>query len=264
MAALKTLIVAIVVCLIAAIAFIAVAWRRSIDPIEPPPAKSFEAGRVEQGAELAAVGGCNTCHTAPGGHVFAGGLGLSTPFGTIYATNITPDVETGIGRWSQEAFRRAMREGVDRGGRHLYPAFPYDHFTLMTDEDVSALYAYFMTREPVRATTPANDVAFPLNVRLLIAGWKLLNFQRKAASGTAAPTSSRGSPTAARVTRRGTRLGPRDKRIALAAGKRKALPPTPSTERRQRRFRGTPRPCAFTCVTAGTRPTAWLSVRWRR
>jgi mono/diheme cytochrome c family protein len=174
MAALKTLSVAIVVCLIATIAFIALAWRLPIDPIDPPPTKSFEAGLVEQGAELAAIGSCNTCHTAPGGRAFAGGLGLPTPFGIIYATNITPDAETGIGRWSREAFRRAMREGVDRAGRHLYPAFPYDHFTLMTDEDVSALYAYFMTREPVRATTRANDVAFPLNVRLLIAGWKLL------------------------------------------------------------------------------------------
>jgi mono/diheme cytochrome c family protein len=173
-AALKTLMVAIVVCLIASIVFIAIAWRPSIDPIDPPPTKSFEAGLVEHGAELAALGGCNACHTAQSGRAFAGGLGLPTPFGTIYATNITPDVETGIGRWSQKAFRRAMREGVDRMGRHLYPAFPYDHFTLLTDEDVSALYAYFMTREPVRATTPPNDVAFPLNVRLLIAGWKLL------------------------------------------------------------------------------------------
>jgi mono/diheme cytochrome c family protein len=176
-AALKTLIVAIVVCLIACIVFIAIAWRPSIDSIDPPPTKSFEAGLVEHGAELAALGGCNTCHTAPGGRAFAGGLGLPTPFGTIYTTNITPDAETGIGRWSQKAFRRAMREGVDRRGRHLYPAFPYDHFTLLTDEDVSALYAYFMTRESVRATPPPNAVAFPLNVRLLIAGWKLLYLQ---------------------------------------------------------------------------------------
>jgi mono/diheme cytochrome c family protein len=177
MATLKTLIVAIVVCFSAAVAFIALVWRPSIAPIDPPPANSFEAGLVEQGAELAAVGGCTTCHTVPGGRAFAGGLGLPTPFGTIYSTNITPDAETGIGHWSQEAFRRAIREGVDRAGRHLYPAFPYDHFTLMTDKDVSALYAYFMTREPVRATPPPNDVAFPLNVRPLIAGWKLLYFR---------------------------------------------------------------------------------------
>jgi mono/diheme cytochrome c family protein len=174
MATVKTLIVVIAACIVASIAFAAVAWRPSIDPITPPAAKSFEPGLVKRGAELAAVGGCNTCHTAPGGRAFAGGRGLPTPFGTIYATNITPDAETGIGRWSREAFRRAMREGVDRLGRHLYPVFPYDHFTLATDEDVSALYAYFMTRESVRATTPANDIAFPLNLRPLIAGWKLL------------------------------------------------------------------------------------------
>ena len=86
---------------------------------------------------------------------------VPTPFGTIYSTNITPDPETGIGRWSEAAFQRAMREGVDREGNHLYPAFPYDHFTLVSDEDNSALYAYLMTREPVEATAPANDLPFP-------------------------------------------------------------------------------------------------------
>jgi mono/diheme cytochrome c family protein len=113
----------------------------------------------------------------PGNKAFAGGLGIPTPFGTIYSTNITPDPETGIGRWSEAAFQRAMREGVDREGNHLYPAFPYDHFTIVTEEDNSALYAYLMTREPVSATAPANDLPFPLNIRLLLAGWKLLYFE---------------------------------------------------------------------------------------
>jgi mono/diheme cytochrome c family protein len=129
---------------------------------------------VKRGAELAAVGNCIACHTLPGGKAFAGGLAVPTQFGTIYSTNITPDEKTGIGGWSEEAFRRAMREGTDRDGNHLYPAFPYDHFTLVTDEDNNALYAYLMTRQPVEATAPRNDLIFPLNIRPLVAAWDLL------------------------------------------------------------------------------------------
>ena len=142
--------------------------------------------RLQRGANLAALGNCNTCHTAPNGQPFSGGQPLRTPFGTIYSTNITPDPQTGIGRWSQEAFRRAMREGVDREGRHLYPAFPFDHFTLASDEDDKALYAFLMTRRPVRAMAPANELPFPLNERPVLAAWKLL-FLR---AGTFRPDAS--------------------------------------------------------------------------
>ncbi|MFE0757621.1 c-type cytochrome [Inquilinus sp. NPDC058860] len=156
---------------------VAYAWRPAIDPVDPPAAAGFDPALVETGADLAAIGNCGTCHTAPGGKPFAGGLPLPTPFGTITSTNITPDPETGIGRWSEAAFGRAMREGVDRAGRHLYPAFPYDHFTLVTDADNRALYAFLMTRQPVRAPAPANDLPFPLNQRFVLAGWKLLFLQ---------------------------------------------------------------------------------------
>ena len=159
-------------CLVGAVGFGVAAWRSSIDPITPPETGSFDAALVKRGAELAAIGNCNVCHTAAGGRVYAGGAGLPTPFGTIYSTNITPDAETGIGRWSEAAFRRAMRKGVDRQGRHLYPAFPYDHFTLVSDDDDKALYAFLMTREPVRAKAPANDLSFPLNFRPVIRQWQ--------------------------------------------------------------------------------------------
>jgi hypothetical protein len=82
------------------------------------------------------------------------GTALETPFGTIYSTNITPDPATGIGRWSEAAFTRAMHEGVARNRSHLFPAFPYDHFTKVSDDDVKALYAYLMTRPSVNASTP--------------------------------------------------------------------------------------------------------------
>ena len=157
-----------------AVAVFAVAWRPAIAAIDPPAPQSFDAALVKRGRYLAAIGNCNDCHTVRGGKSFAGGLPVPTPFGTIFSSNITPDADTGIGRWSEAAFRRAMRSGVDRDGQHLYPTFPYDHFTNVTDADDQALYAYLMTRQPVRAPTRENELSFPLDQRFVIAGWKLL------------------------------------------------------------------------------------------
>jgi mono/diheme cytochrome c family protein len=175
MSLVKMIVIAIIVCTIGAAAFVVLAWRPSIAPVASN-AQTFNDELVARGKNLAALGNCITCHTSRRDQPFAGGLALRTPFGTIYSTNITPDPETGIGRWPEIAFRRAMREGVDRQGRHLYPAFPYDHFTLLTDQDNQALYAYLMTRTPVRTSPHENELPFPLNIRLLIAGWKLLFF----------------------------------------------------------------------------------------
>jgi mono/diheme cytochrome c family protein len=163
-----------VVVLAGAAAGFAVTWRPSIAAIDPPAPASFDPVLVKRGRELAAIGNCNDCHTVRGGKSFAGGLPVPTPFGTIYSSNITPDAATGIGRWPEEAFRRAMRSGVNRDGQHLYPTFPYDHFTNVTDQDDAALYAFLMTRPPVNAPARANELSFPLDQRFVIAGWKLL------------------------------------------------------------------------------------------
>jgi mono/diheme cytochrome c family protein len=157
-----------------AVAAFAIGWRPAIAVIDPPAPQSFDAALVKRGRDLAAIGNCNDCHTVRGGKNFAGGLPVPTPFGTIFSSNITPDAETGIGRWSEAAFRRAMQSGVDRDGQHLYPTFPYDHFTNVTGEDDQALYAYLMTRQPVHAAARANQLSFPLDQRFVIAGWKLL------------------------------------------------------------------------------------------
>jgi mono/diheme cytochrome c family protein len=149
-------------------------WKPQIAPIEPAKSSAFARSLVANGAMLAAIGNCAVCHTAAGGKPYAGSRPLPTPFGTIYSSNITPDAETGIGRWPEEAFRRALREGVDREGHHLYPAFPYDHFTHLTDDDIHALYAFVMAREPVSSRPPENKLPFPFNIRPLLAGWKLL------------------------------------------------------------------------------------------
>jgi mono/diheme cytochrome c family protein len=169
-----------------AIAAVAIVWRPAIAAIDPPAPSSFDSALVKRGRDLAAIGNCNDCHTVRGGKDFAGGLPVPTPFGTIYSSNITPDAETGIGRWSEAAFRRAMQSGVNRDGQHLYPTFPYDHFTRVSDEDDRALYAYLMTRRPVRAPARENQLAFPFNQRVAVAGWKLLFLRR----GTYQPDST--------------------------------------------------------------------------
>ncbi len=154
----------------------ALAWRPAIAPLTQAPG-AFSPDLVAQGAALAAGGYCAECHTAKGGQPFAGGYAMATPFGVLYSTNITPDLKTGIGSWSEAAFGRAMQEGVARDGSLLFPAFPYDHFTKLSDEDVQALYAFFMTLAPRSAPAHENSLPFPLNVRYLQAGWRLLFFR---------------------------------------------------------------------------------------
>ncbi len=173
----------------------ALAWHGSIAPVAPPARTSFDSKLIQRGAELAAIGNCAGCHTAAGGTPFAGSTPLKTPFGTLYGPNITPDANDGIGSWSEEAFRRALREGVSRDGSQLYPAFPYDHFTRIQDADISALYAYVMTRDPVAGKAPANDMKFPMNFRFLVAFWNLLYLDQgpKQADAAQTPEWNRGA-----------------------------------------------------------------------
>ncbi len=163
--------------LVAALGFAVWAYHPALATTPPPAAASFDPGQVARGEKLAAAGFCVSCHTAPGGKQLAGGLPMVTGFGTIYSTNITPDVETGLGSWSLESFTRAMHQGVSRDGSHLFPAFPYDRFTKTSDEDIQAIYAYLMTRPAVNAPAKPVEMPFPLNVRALQAGWKLLFFK---------------------------------------------------------------------------------------
>lgn len=137
----------------------------------PAPAASSSA---ERGKYLADVGNCASCHTRPGGDPFAGGVGFDTPLGMIYSTNITPDMQTGIGAWSVEDLRRAMHEGVARDGSHLFPAFPYTSFTKVGDADVADLYAYLRTLKPVRYKPPGNGA---LLMRWPMALWNRLFFK---------------------------------------------------------------------------------------
>ena len=150
-------------------------WRPAIAPVaQSVGASVYNAATVERGRLVAAAGDCIVCHTAPGGAPNAGGRAMDTPFGTVYTTNLTPDAQTGLGQWSFSAFQRAMREGISRDGKHLYPAFPYTAFAKMGDDDLTALYAYLMAQPAVHAEVPPTQLAFPFSVRPLMAGWNAL------------------------------------------------------------------------------------------
>jgi mono/diheme cytochrome c family protein len=160
---------------LAAAGFFASTYRSEIAPLQTIPVQEFTAQQIAQGKMLVTMGDCAVCHTAKGGAENAGGFPMPSPFGTIYSTNITPDPETGIGRWSYEAFERAMRHGIDREGRHLYPAFPYTAFTRVVDEDMRSIYAYLMSQAPVKSEAAKTDLGFPFNIRQGVALWNWLN-----------------------------------------------------------------------------------------
>lgn len=174
----RILLAVVAVGILVVLGGFALMWRPAIAPVATSAKSQTDRKAIDQGAELASIGNCADCHTSPNGAAYAGGRPIPTPFGTIYASNLTPDGETGIGSWSEEAFKRAMRDGVDREGRQLYPAFPYDHFTHATDADIHAIYAFLMSKPAVRNAVPANDLAFPFSFRPIVAGWKLLFLHR--------------------------------------------------------------------------------------
>jgi mono/diheme cytochrome c family protein len=172
----RRLVIVAAVLLALAIAAFALMWRPAIAP--QPAAPAFGAATIAQGARLATLGNCAACHTVDPARPYAGGLAMTTPFGTVHSTNITPDLRTGIGAWSEAAFTRALRQGVARDGSHLYPAFPYDHYTRLGDTDVHALYAYFMTRPPLDEKARPNQLRFPFSFRPLVAFWNVLYLDR--------------------------------------------------------------------------------------
>lgn len=135
-----------------------------------------QAHQIKHGEYLVKAGDCIACHTVPGGASFAGGLPVKTPFGTIYAPNITPDKQTGIGRWSQDAFVKAMREGINNHGDYLYPVFPYVYYNKLSRQDVLAIYAYLSRIPPVHKANLPLDMQWPFNVRLFQSFWRFLFF----------------------------------------------------------------------------------------
>jgi mono/diheme cytochrome c family protein len=148
-----------------------------LKPVTGPARDLTLVGDVERGNYLIRLGGCVACHTdATEGRAFlSGGAGLETPFGTFVPPNITSHPDAGIGDWTIEQFSAAMSDGMGPEG-HLYPAFPYENYTLMSDQEIVDLYAALMATEPVAEPAAESQVPFPFNVRLIMAGWKNLFF----------------------------------------------------------------------------------------
>lgn len=150
-------------------------WRDGVDLAAPAQAATPE--QVARGAYLARAGNCMACHTARGGAPYAGGRGIATPFGTVYAGNLTPDPETGLGRWNAAHFWRALHHGRSRDGRLLYPAFPYTSTTQVTRADADALFAYLQSLPPVRQAAPAHSLRWPFSTQAALAVWRALYFR---------------------------------------------------------------------------------------
>ena len=142
--------------------------------IESPLAATSTA---ERGAYLAQVGNCAGCHTARGSQAYAGGLAIDTPFGSVYASNLTPDAATGIGRWMRADFWRAMHHGRSKDGRLLYPAFPYTSYTLVTRDDSDALFTFFKSLPAVAQPNQPPTLRFPYNSQAALAVWRALYFK---------------------------------------------------------------------------------------
>lgn len=132
---------------------------------------------VSRGAYLARAGNCAACHTARGGAAYAGGRGIATPFGTVYSSNLTPDQRTGIGAWSAGDFWRALHNGRSKGGRLLYPAFPYTSTTQVTREDSDAIFAFLHSQPAVERVNQAHAMRAPFDRQIALAVWRALYFR---------------------------------------------------------------------------------------
>ncbi|MGN6469331.1 MAG: c-type cytochrome [Rhizobiaceae bacterium] len=145
--------------------------------VAPALAAQNEWTTIQRGLYLTHAGDCAACHTTDPSKPMAGNYSLQTPFGTIYTANLTPDEETGIGKWNADDFYRAMTKGREPDGDRLYPAFPYTHFTILKREDSDAIFAYLKTLKPVQQRVRPPEFIWPLNWRFLMRGWNLINFK---------------------------------------------------------------------------------------
>lgn len=170
-------ILALLLAIIASVViWLALANRNAdLNQVSLPPTNPAE--QIKQGEYLARVGNCMSCHTARGGEQYAGGRAVPTPFGNIYTSNLTPDAETGIGKWNNGDFWQAMHDGKSKDGSLLYPAFPYTNYTKVTRADSDAIFAYLRTLPAVAQKNIAPELRFPYDNRALLYVWRALYFR---------------------------------------------------------------------------------------
>ncbi len=153
-------------------------WLDGADAVPDAAPVAGTTEQLERGRLLALAGNCAGCHTARGGAAYAGGRAIATPFGTVFAGNLTPDADTGLGRWSAAHFWRALHHGRGYDGRRLVPAFPYTEFTRITRADSDALYVFLRSLPAVVQATPPHDLHWPYGTQTALAAWRLLFFKR--------------------------------------------------------------------------------------
>jgi mono/diheme cytochrome c family protein len=177
----KRLCLAALVLLVLVGVWLAIATRENDAPGSAPTGVGEPSGAtlLARGEYLTRAADCAACHTTHDGRPFAGGVAFKLPFGTIYSSNITSDLETGIGRWSEAEFERALHEGIRKDGARLYPAFPYTSYTALSRGDISAIRTYLMSLAAVRQPNRENELRFPFNQRLLMTFWDAVFFKSK-------------------------------------------------------------------------------------
>lgn len=181
---LKSFIALMILGLVALAAIILIPAKKTIPQQQVD--ENYQAD-LATGKYLAVIGNCLSCHTSDPSKPFAGGRAIDTDMGTIYSTNITPDEEHGIGKYSLDEFRAALYDGLRNDGKHLYPAMPYENYRKLSEEDIRAMYAYF--QQDVEAINSPNlepEMNFPFNQRWGIRLWKWINLEKP---GFTAPTS---------------------------------------------------------------------------
>src|SRR5574343_803754 len=151
-------------------------WGDLLSPAPTPTEAPATPDTLQRGQYLVQAGNCMACHTARGGAPLAGGRAIDTPFGAVYSSNLTPDNDTGLGRWNAQDFWNALHHGRSRGGRLLAPAFPYEHTSVITREDSDAMFAWLQVQPPVRQATPAQTLRWPLGTQAALAVWRTLFF----------------------------------------------------------------------------------------
>ena len=169
----KVLILVVLIALAGAAAF----WFVTTPVVVPASALPARTPDLANGREMFYAGGCTACHATPGQDDksrLGGGFALKSPFGTFYVPNISPDLDDGIGRWSEADFVTAMTKGTSPDGRHYFPAFPYSSYQRMRVEDLRDLFAHLKTLPAVKGRVRDHDMAFPFNIRRLVGGWKFL------------------------------------------------------------------------------------------
>jgi mono/diheme cytochrome c family protein len=157
--------------------FALVAWLNFADETAESAQFVSAPALVEKGRYLALAGNCAGCHTAPGGEPYAGGYGVPTPYGAIYAGNLTPNKQHGLGDWSANEFWRALHNGRSKSGRLLYPAFPYTNYTKVSRADSDALFAYLQSLPPQVTPNKNNELGFPYNTQAALGVWRALYFR---------------------------------------------------------------------------------------